>query len=61
MQHAFREMAGVHRHDDSMTVSGMSKDLMASLCAIDSQPHRSNARTACRGVTAGSRDVTPRR
>lgn len=51
----------MHWDDDPMGVIGMPEDVVAPLTRSSFQPQRSSARTAFRGVTAGSRGVTRRR
>lgn len=61
MQRARRKVARVDRYDDAMPVIGVPEYLVASFVRSSSQPHGCSARTAWRGVTAGSRGVTRRR
>lgn len=60
MQRARGKIAGMHRHDDAMPMVRMAEDLGLPFVRSSTQPQRSSARTARRGVTAGSRDVTRR-
>jgi hypothetical protein len=51
----------VHRHDDAMPLFGMTEDLMASSDSIELPAAPLQRAHRCRGVTAGSRGVTPKR
>lgn len=61
VERALRKIASVHRHYDPVRVVGCRKTWWLPLTRSSSQPQRSRARTAFRGVTEGSRGVTPRR
>jgi len=61
VERALGQVAAVHWDDDPVGVIGVTEDGWLPLTRSSFQPQRSRARIAWRGVTAGSRGVTPRR